>query len=84
MAFAITVALLLKSTATALALEALLGSAVIGVVFGRFCAGSYLYDLLRSALSAAHAEGCPSRSPVRSDDRYQRVVRHRPVFAPLG
>jgi hypothetical protein len=46
LAFGIAGALRLKSTTTAWVLEAILGSAAAGVVFGRFCAGSYLYHLL--------------------------------------
>ena len=46
LACAIATALLLKSTTTAWVLEGILGSGVILVVSGRFCAGSYLYHIL--------------------------------------
>lgn len=64
---AIAVALLLKWRATASVFETFLGIAVIGVVFGNFCTGSYLYDLLRSALAATTRRRTPIQQPGAHD-----------------
>jgi hypothetical protein len=70
---AIAGALLLKWTATAWAFEALLGIAVVGVVFGQFCAGAYLHDLLRSALAATTRR----RPPVRQSGAHRGSLSRR-------
>jgi hypothetical protein len=63
LAFAISAALLMESSAIAWAFQGLLGGAVVAVVFGRFCAGSYLYELSRSALAATTRRGMPIPQP---------------------
>ena len=62
---AIGAALVAGATTTAWILEGLLAIAVVGVVFGRLCAGAYTYQSLRCRLSAA-----PQSVPTRLQERH--------------
>lgn len=51
----IGVALILGARSTAFALEAVLGVALVGLLAGRFCLGSFLYHLLRGRWAFARS-----------------------------